>query len=280
MTTSFATATSFDEMMMLRAERMHALSLLVINGQPVPKLDFIASIFIYDTHYFNVFRRYNSTYEIVIEDFYNDFHIHRDHSIRTSLQSVLCLTPEQMSNMKITEAISFKRNASVHLSPDARWSELQMMHHGAMISVEGILTDYPHPADTPVTPPISVRGTVVPPAPRKDSSYHAVCGPCIDYIKTNLFPCASDHKRKYEEISEDEEDLEEEDQEVQEDQEEQEEQDGQDEQEEQDEQVEDQEVQEEDQEVQEESEPEQKITRSYLCLRSRRIRRLHARISK
>jgi hypothetical protein len=234
--------------MSLRTDYFQAASLMMINGYPMYKLDFLSMVTIYGIPYFCIYRRYNSPYEIMIEDMQGDFHFQRNASIRTSLQSILCLTDEQMKTCTITEAISLKKNASIVLNPDASWSELQAMHQGAIINVEGILVDYPHSVAVP---------------PVKEEL-------CTDSDNTTM--SYDSKKRNYE--SEEEE--EEEDEEEQEEQEEQE-----DEEEEEDEEQEEQEEQEEEEEEEEEEEcnedTEEKkphLIRSWLCLRNRRIRRL------
>jgi len=73
----------------LRMSHLQAISQLNINGTLVSKLDFIASITVHGYPYFNVFRRYNSVYEIAIEDFHGDFHFHRDISIKECMRAVL-----------------------------------------------------------------------------------------------------------------------------------------------------------------------------------------------
>ena len=78
---------SFD-----RSQRLSNLSLMFVNGKLLPKLDFLGTISIHGCEYFNVFRRYNNSYEIVLEDFYGDLHFHKDYTLRQSIQSVLCLS--------------------------------------------------------------------------------------------------------------------------------------------------------------------------------------------
>jgi hypothetical protein len=57
-----------------RDMRLNELSQIVIDGVVTYKLDHIATVFINGRHYFNVFRRYNNSVEIVVEDYCGDFY--------------------------------------------------------------------------------------------------------------------------------------------------------------------------------------------------------------
>ena len=208
-----------------RMHRFKELSMMYINGMPVSKLDYVAHISLHDgAPYFNVFRRYNSRYEFLLEDFNGDIHYHKDVTIRQSLQAILCLTDEQMATAVIVYATGFKMQTPISLAIDTHWSELHREHHGAMITVEGILEDYPHTATMPLsasfpsmmdTPRASAATTAVR-APVKAPGETELCESCVESVKENLFEqFAKAHqlKRKHDEISmvkEEESDLEEE----------------------------------------------------------------------
>lgn len=196
--------------------RMHhfkELSMMYINGMPVSKLDYVAHISLHDgAPYFNVFRRYNSRYEFLLEDFNGDIHYHKDVTIRQSLQAILCLTDEQMATAVIVYATGFKMQTPISLAIDTHWSELHREHHGAMITVEGILEDYPHTATMPLsasfpsmmdTPRASATTAAIK-APMKAPVKAELCESCVESVKENLFEqFAKTHqlKRKYDEIS-------------------------------------------------------------------------------
>jgi len=206
-------------------ERMHRfkeLSMMLINGQPVSKLDYVGHISIHGSGYFNVFRRYNSRYEFLVEDLNGDIHFHKDITIRQSLQAILCLTDEQMATAVIVYATGFKMQTPISLSIDTHWSELQREHHGAMITVEGILEDYPHAAtplstsfpsmmDTPIAAAIAAataaataKTAVAVLAPVKAPGEIELCESCVESVKQNLFDKfakARQLKRKYDDIS-------------------------------------------------------------------------------
>lgn len=192
---------------------------MLINGQPVSKLDYVAHISIHGSGYFNVFRRYNSRYEFLVEDLNGDIHYHKDVTIRQSLQAILCLTDEQMATAVIVYATGFKMQTPISLAIDTHWSELHREHHGAMITVEGILEDYPH-ATTPLSAsfpsmmdaPVATAAataaanavTTAVLAPVKAPGEIELCESCVESVKQNLFEefaKARQLKRKYDDIS-------------------------------------------------------------------------------
>jgi hypothetical protein len=129
-----------------RNNALDAMCEISLNGYTTKKLDFLGTIHIYGVHYFNVFRRYNSVYEIVLEDFHGDFHFHKDYTIRQSLQHILCLSNEQMEGIYTRYATSFKHGScpmtSMHDAPNMHWSELQQQWQAAALDFGGILEDY------------------------------------------------------------------------------------------------------------------------------------------
>ena len=196
-----------------RMHRFKELSMMYINGMPVSKLDYVAHISLHGgAPYFNVFRRYNSRYEFLLEDFNGDIHYHKDVTIRQSLQAILCLTDEQMATAVIVYATGFKMQTLISLAIDTHWSELHREHHGAMITVEGILEDYPHTATMPLSAsfpsmmdtPRASDATAAVRAPVKAPGEIELCESCVESVKENLFEqFAKAHqlKRKHDEIS-------------------------------------------------------------------------------
>lgn len=127
----------------IRNERLAQLSQMVVNGHVTHKLDSIATININSRFYFNVFRRYNSPYNIVIEDYNGDIYLHQDHTIRTSLKTVLCLPDDVAGNIYTWNATSYKHNGPVPSTDkdiaDMRWSEVQANYHAINVNFGGIL---------------------------------------------------------------------------------------------------------------------------------------------
>ena len=113
------------------------------NGHVTRKLDFLGTVRVYGQHYFNVWRRYNNVYEIVIEDFVGDFHFHKDYTIRESIQKVLCLSDEQIHGLYTIDAVSFKHRADVSEDVTSmRWTEIEHRWYALDMNLGGILHDF------------------------------------------------------------------------------------------------------------------------------------------
>lgn len=127
-----------------RAHTLDTISEIVMpNGRVTRKLDFLGTIQVYGQHYFNVWRRYNNVYEIVIEDFAGDFHFHKNYTIRESIQKVLCLSDEQVRKMYTIDAVSFKHRADVSEDVTSmRWTEMEHRWYALDLNVGGILHDF------------------------------------------------------------------------------------------------------------------------------------------
>lgn len=132
-------------MMSLREHNLIKLSTMIIDGQITHKLDHIATININDRHYFTIFRRYNSPYNIVIEDYNQDIYLHQDHTVRASLKTILCLTDYITSNIFTRNATSYKHNGPVPSNSydiaDMRWSELQSQYQAVNVNFGGIFSE-------------------------------------------------------------------------------------------------------------------------------------------
>jgi hypothetical protein len=150
----------------IRNERLAELSKMIIDGHIVHKLDSIATIFINGKFYFNVFRRYNSPYNIVIEDHNLDLHYHQDHTIRTSLKTILCLPDYEASNIYTWNVTSYKHNGPVPSLDrdiaDMRWSEVQAKYNAISVNFGGIFYNI---SGTPLMPTACVSGDI-PSTPR------------------------------------------------------------------------------------------------------------------
>ncbi len=125
-----------------RNDRLIQLSQMVVNGEITHKIDQIATIYINGYQYFNVFRRYNSPYNIVLEDMSGDFHYHQDHTVRTSLKTVLCLNDYDAANIYTWSTTSFKHNGLIYSMPqdiaDMRWTEIQSQYQAVSVNFRGI----------------------------------------------------------------------------------------------------------------------------------------------
>ena len=159
--------------MFQRNERLIDLSKMVIDGTIAYKIDHIATVNINGRHYFNVFRRYNSPYNIVIEDNNTDIYLHQDNTIRESLQTVLCLPDWETDNIYTWTATSYKHNGPVPAIScdiaDMRWSEVHNAYYAINVNFGGIFNDFPLyqntvVGDPPSTPIAQIRqGPIHPP---------------------------------------------------------------------------------------------------------------------
>ena len=127
-----------------RAHTLDTISeIMMPNGHVTRKIDFLGTIRVYGQHYFNVWRRYNNVYEIVIEDFVGDFHFHKDYTVRESIQKVLCLSNEQIRGVYTIDAVSFKHRADVSEDVTSmRWTEIEHRWYALDMNLGGILHDF------------------------------------------------------------------------------------------------------------------------------------------
>lgn len=153
----------------IRNERLNQLSQMIIDGHITSKLDHIATINISGRHYFNVFRRYNSPYNIVIEDYNSDIYLHQDHTVRKSLQTVLCLPDYEASNIYTWNATSFKHNGPVPSVDkdlaDMRWTEIHSQFYAVNVNFGGIFHQeplIPYPPEEDITPPGTPIAQMIP----------------------------------------------------------------------------------------------------------------------
>jgi hypothetical protein len=151
----------------IRAQRLNDLSKMVVNGAVVSKLDHIATIAINGRQYFNVYRRYNSSYNIIIEDTNCDVYLHEDRTIRSSLAQILCLPYWESGNIYTWNATSYMHNGpppSVTMDiADMYWTEVQDRYQAVAVNFGGIFhslhsvaeetyEDVKEEDDTPSTP--------------------------------------------------------------------------------------------------------------------------------
>lgn len=121
------------------------LSQIVIDGEITYKIDNIATVYINNRYYFNIYRRYNSSYNIVIEDYNNELHVQQDNTIRASLKKVLCLTEDDTHNMYTYTATSYKHNSSIPSTNkdvlDMRWTDIHAQFQAINVDFRGIFTN-------------------------------------------------------------------------------------------------------------------------------------------
>jgi hypothetical protein len=154
---------------MNRSDYLNSISEITINGQLTRKIDFIGTVSIYGWQYFNVYRRYNSVYEIVIEDYNGDFHFHKDYTVRQSIQRILCLTNEQTKDMYTLGTVSYKTQSNVSTDvTNLHWSEIQQRWQGASMNMGGCLEGFhavSHQMYRTNTPVLQEEPQPIPPQP-------------------------------------------------------------------------------------------------------------------
>ena len=125
--------------------KLDELSQMVVDGKIISKLDHIATIYINGRRYFNVYRRYNSDFNILVEDYNNDIYLHKDCTVRNSLHTILCLTYYDSNDIYTIDATSYKHNGPVpSLVPDIadmKWTEIHAKYHTVSVNFGGIFND-------------------------------------------------------------------------------------------------------------------------------------------
>jgi hypothetical protein len=175
----------------IRNQRLASLSKMVVADVVVHKLDHIATIAINGRHYFNVFRRYNSPYNIVIEDNNLDVYLHQDRTIRSSLAEIFCLPYWEASNIYTWHATSYMHNGQPPSTTmdiaDMYWTEVQTRYQAIAVNFGGIFhalqsvpedvhEDVKEEDNTPSTPRSQIMQTPTDPpgAPERPPSRQTV----------------------------------------------------------------------------------------------------------
>lgn len=190
----------------IRNERLADLSKMIIDGNIVQKLDHIATISINGRFYFNAYRRYNSPYNVVIEDANMDIYLHQDHTVRKSLQTVLCLPEYDASCIYTWNASSFKHNGPVPSLDmdiaDMRWSDIHNKYYAINVNFAGIFYDieYNSHQNAPSTPIAQMipEEREVPAAPERpiknedESTANILISLCIPQVSNDFHMSESD----------------------------------------------------------------------------------------
>lgn len=180
--------------------RLHNMCMMVVDGVPVPKYDYIANIKINSMPYFTVYRRYNNIYEFVVEDYRGDFHVFMNQPIRTIVANLLCLTNQEHDDMSVSNATSYGHNAPIYGDDviNMPLSVVQTRYVGVTVNLYNILWSYQEACDycnnilnqtvmpqampkseldmmppmemPPTTPVVSATPEVAPDAPKKNLS--------------------------------------------------------------------------------------------------------------
>ncbi len=111
-----------------RNQRLAELAAMIVNGEQTYKLDHIATIHIDGRYYFTVFRRYNSPYNMIVEDYNDDFYLFQNETVRQTLANILCLSESEEFQLTTKNVFSFKHNGEAPLGGemlDMTWLEVQ-----------------------------------------------------------------------------------------------------------------------------------------------------------
>ena len=120
-------ATQFDYA--ARALRLSDISTINANGRIFQKLDLLAVINANSAYTVNVYRRYNSDFNIVIEDCYGNLSFHQDESMYVTLKNRFGLSDAEVSSMYVSYFYSFKHGTVLNYIPCSiftmKWSDIQ-----------------------------------------------------------------------------------------------------------------------------------------------------------
>lgn len=112
-----------------RTQRLNDISTINANGRYFQKLDLISVLTINSSYTFNVYRRYNSDYNIVVEDCYGNLSFHQDESLHTTLKNRCALSDVELSSIYVSYFYSFKHNTVLNYIPCSiftmKWSDIQ-----------------------------------------------------------------------------------------------------------------------------------------------------------
>lgn len=112
-----------------RMQRLNEISTINANGRYFQKLDMISVLTINSSYTVNVYRRYNSEYNVVIEDCYGNLSFHQDESLYITLKNRYNLSDAELSSMYVSYFYSFKHNSVLNYIPCSiftmKWSDIQ-----------------------------------------------------------------------------------------------------------------------------------------------------------
>ena len=136
-----------------RDQALHDLSLLHIRGDKLFKLDMVATIYLNGVKQLNVYRRYSSVYEFLLEDNYHTVHFQKDIRIMDSLHHLMGALDDRAS----IYAYSHKHHGAFIHADDfhfetLRWSELHGRWQGGSIYIETPQEQWVSPVVSPVAP--------------------------------------------------------------------------------------------------------------------------------
>jgi len=115
-----------------RTGQLSRLGETMLDGKLVSKVDHIATIYMLNCKCYHVYRRYNSVYDIIIEDEAFKYVLQKDMTIRESIATLLHLSEAEQDTIQTHHVASFRHHTSVNSSGIMllKWSEVQEIYLG------------------------------------------------------------------------------------------------------------------------------------------------------
>lgn len=120
---------------------------MVINNESIMKVDCIARIDIYGFWYYTIFRRYNSPYDIMVEDIHKNVILidTSSNTLRQIIQYLLNITDIASSYMYISHHCALEYNCTmpdiVQYGLDMSLWDIQKLYSGLYLNIQGVYTD-------------------------------------------------------------------------------------------------------------------------------------------
>jgi hypothetical protein len=157
------------------AETTIKMSETIVNNERIAKVDCIARIDIYGFWYFTVFRRYNSPYDILVEDIHRNIVLLERSSIATIrgiVQQLRGLTAYDAALIYIANNYSVEFGSSItDIARDAldiSLIEVQKQYSALYLNLEGVTPSLSASASASTTDEIAAEGLLALKIPKSD----------------------------------------------------------------------------------------------------------------
>lgn len=190
-----------NEQLEERNQRMYNLSMMIVDGTQLAKMDHVGTINVNNIVQLNIYRRYNNPYEMILEDQNLNMHVFKDTTVRDTLANCLNMPYWEQYNMHVTKLYSLKMNASI--SPenilDREWSDIQDIHVMIRLDIHVNLMNYQIEQQLPQIPVPKVQQVEAHP-------YIQIPEPVNEFIQAesdrpeNSMKNTRARKRKHEEV--------------------------------------------------------------------------------
>lgn len=151
---------SYEQNVAYRTTQLNRFGEMYLNGQLISKIDHIASVSLTNGKHFNVYRRYNSDFCIILEDQHFNYLAQTNMSIRQSIGTALSLSDEEQDSIQCIQISSIRHNMAI---PDPnplilRWSEVQDSFAGITILLAYTPNDQQSQVDNEINNEIVYEG--------------------------------------------------------------------------------------------------------------------------